>query len=157
MCRIPSADRYHAHVLRTPVEVRNAIRYVLGNFASHAARRGERAPAGWVDPFSSAAGNAPREAQGSLFVEPAVVEARTWLLRRAGEGRGRGDAGAPRGPRLVRSLLVRRDAGEHGIRARWTQITQVEERVGHADDQREAAGRLSRGSSGSGRGQRGGR
>jgi REP element-mobilizing transposase RayT len=27
------ADRYHAHVLRTPAEVRNALRYVVGNFA----------------------------------------------------------------------------------------------------------------------------
>jgi hypothetical protein len=33
-------DRYHAHVLRTPAEVRNALRYVLGNYSSHAARRG---------------------------------------------------------------------------------------------------------------------
>ena len=77
------ADRYHAHVLRTPAEVRNAIRYVLGNFESHAVRRGERASTkGWVDPFSSAAVRAPREAQGQLFVEPATVEATTWLLRR---------------------------------------------------------------------------
>lgn len=37
------ADRYHAHVLRTPAEVRNALRYVLGNFASHAAARGAAA------------------------------------------------------------------------------------------------------------------
>lgn len=37
-------DRHHAHVLGTPAEARNAVRYAVGNFASHAARRGERAP-----------------------------------------------------------------------------------------------------------------
>jgi hypothetical protein len=82
-------DRYHAHVLRTPAEVRNAVRYVLGNFESHAVRRGERASTkGWVDPFSSAALKVPREAQGSLFVEPATATATTWLLRRAATGSG---------------------------------------------------------------------
>ncbi len=48
------ADHYHAHVLRSPAEVRHALAYVLGNFASHARRRGERTSAGWVDPYSSA-------------------------------------------------------------------------------------------------------
>jgi REP element-mobilizing transposase RayT len=80
------ADRYHAHVLHTPAEVRNAIRYVLGNFESHAARRGERTSGRWVDPFSSAAMKAPREAQGVLFIEPATSPARTWLLKRAAVG-----------------------------------------------------------------------
>jgi REP element-mobilizing transposase RayT len=78
-------DRYHAHVLRTPAEVRNALRYVLGNFASHAARRGEPLPGGWVDPFSSAAGKAPRTAQRVLFEEAVTERAETWLMRGAGE------------------------------------------------------------------------
>ena len=77
-------DRYHAHVLRTPAEVRNALRYVLGNFESHAERRGEpRSTKGWVDPYSSAAARAPREAQRSLFLEPATSGAEGWLLRHA--------------------------------------------------------------------------
>jgi hypothetical protein len=77
-------DRYHAHVLRTPTEVRNAVRYVLGNFESHAARRGEpRSTKGWVDPFSSAASRAPREPQLAMLVEPATSPAETWLLRTA--------------------------------------------------------------------------
>lgn len=76
-------DRYHAHVLRSPAEVRNAVAYVLGNFASHACRRGEPVPAGWVDPFSSAVLKPPRKGQGSLFVEPPTRPARTWLLRTA--------------------------------------------------------------------------
>ena len=76
-------DRYHAHVLRTPAEVRNALRYVVGNFASHAARRGEPTPSGWVDPFSSAIVKMPRGKQGVLFAESVTREAETWLLRTA--------------------------------------------------------------------------
>jgi putative transposase len=68
------ADRYHAHVLQTPAEVRNALTYVLGNFASHAARRGEPLPAGFVDPYSSAA------AVGPDGLPPPVSRPRSWLL-----------------------------------------------------------------------------
>jgi hypothetical protein len=78
------ADRYDAHVLRTPAEVRNAVRYVLGNFESHAERRGEpRSTKGWVDPFSSAAKKRPRREQLTLFEEAVTAPAETWLLRRA--------------------------------------------------------------------------
>ena len=78
------ADRYDAHVLRTPAEVRNAVRYVLGNFESHAVRRGELAsPTGWVDPFSSAAARGPRQAQLALFEEAPTAPPETWLLRKA--------------------------------------------------------------------------
>jgi REP element-mobilizing transposase RayT len=78
-------DRYDAHVLKTPTEVRNAVRYVLGNFESHEARRrGERpVETRWVDPFSSAATAGPREPQLTLFFEKATVPAETWLLRKA--------------------------------------------------------------------------
>ncbi len=71
------ADRYHAHILRTPTEVANALRYVRGNFALHAARRGETVPAG-ADGYSSAAlveCAQPREQDGPLVSAPA-----TWLL-----------------------------------------------------------------------------
>jgi REP element-mobilizing transposase RayT len=78
-------DRYHAHVLRTPAEVRNALRYVRGNFASHAARRGEAISERWRDPYSSAVVRAPRVGQGSLWAEPVTRRAETWLLRNAGE------------------------------------------------------------------------
>lgn len=81
-------DRYHAHVLRTPAEVRNAVRYAVGNFESHAARRGERTSGRFVDPFSSAAAAVPRRGQGVLFAEPVTAEPRTWLLRNAGWGAG---------------------------------------------------------------------
>jgi REP element-mobilizing transposase RayT len=78
-------DRYHAHVLRTPAEVRNAVRYVLGNYASHARRRGEPVRAGFVDRFSSASAETPRAVrQASLWPEPPVRAPETWLLRTAG-------------------------------------------------------------------------
>jgi REP element-mobilizing transposase RayT len=88
------ADRYHAHVLRTPAEVRNALRYVVGNFASHAARRGEPRRSGWVDPFSSAAVKTPRTPQRVLFAEAVTRAGKTWLMRGAGEWRvARGECG----------------------------------------------------------------
>ena len=66
------ADRYHAHILRTPREVARAVAYVLGNFFVHAARRGERIEATAPDPYSSAAANDSGP--------PLVVAPRTWLL-----------------------------------------------------------------------------
>jgi REP element-mobilizing transposase RayT len=49
------ADRYHHRVLRTPREVRNALRYVLNNFRKHSARHPAlRRPSGpAIDPASS--------------------------------------------------------------------------------------------------------
>jgi REP element-mobilizing transposase RayT len=70
------ADRYHAHVLRTPREVAHAIRYVLGNHAHHAEARGERVGFRVADRFSSAiflAAELPDEAP--------VATPATWLLR----------------------------------------------------------------------------
>jgi REP element-mobilizing transposase RayT len=65
-------DRYHAHVLRTPAEVRRALAYVAGNFASHARRRGEEIQEGVVDRYSSKA-------------RPDLIDApRSWLLRLEG-------------------------------------------------------------------------
>jgi REP-associated tyrosine transposase len=46
------ADRYHAHLLVSPREAWHAIRYVLDNWAVHAARQGEPAPRG-IDPYCS--------------------------------------------------------------------------------------------------------
>ncbi len=47
------ADRYHAHILKTPTEVRHALRYVCANHDSHRHRRGE-VIIGLPDLFSSA-------------------------------------------------------------------------------------------------------
>lgn len=48
------SERYHARALRTPREVRNALRYVLLNARHHAAAGGRVLAPGWVDPYSSA-------------------------------------------------------------------------------------------------------
>jgi REP element-mobilizing transposase RayT len=76
------ADRFHAHVLRTPLEVAHAVAYVLGNSAVHAVRGGASkegstrptAPlqSAKADPYSSAGGDGP-----ALTAAP-----RTRLLRR---------------------------------------------------------------------------
>jgi putative transposase len=63
-------DRYHAHVLRTPTEVKHAIRYVRDNARQHAAARGDVYSPGYVDPYSSA--GAP---------QVPLPAAQTWLLR----------------------------------------------------------------------------
>jgi putative transposase len=66
------ADRYHAHLLTSPREAANAVRYVLENWRGHAVRQGESAPAG-VDPYCSAAWHGR---------EPvSVSEAHWWMLR----------------------------------------------------------------------------
>ena len=73
------ADRYHARVLRTPLEVRNALAYVLLNGRRHAGRKAkkvgalDRASSGrWFDGWGSKI-----EAPGDA---PAVARARTWLI-----------------------------------------------------------------------------
>jgi REP element-mobilizing transposase RayT len=87
------SDRHHAHVLRTPTEVRRALAYVLLNRRSHLARVGEAAAGGPLDPYSSAPAfdgwapsvDAPRPHPPAPAV---VVEARTWLLRAGWRRRG---------------------------------------------------------------------
>jgi REP element-mobilizing transposase RayT len=85
-------DRYHAHVLRTPTEVRNALRYLRGNYANHATRWGEKVSGRWVDPYTSHVVRVPRGAQGSLWPEPVTRPPETWLIRKGAEslapGRG---------------------------------------------------------------------
>jgi REP element-mobilizing transposase RayT len=82
------ADRYHAHVLRTPAEVRNALAYVLLNHRSHMLRIGEREQAGTLERYTSAAvfdgwvDGPPPEA-------PTVTSPpRSWLLRTGWRRRG---------------------------------------------------------------------
>ncbi len=48
------ADRYHARILKTPHEVKNALRYVVHNFAKHMKELGKPIPLDWRDPYSSA-------------------------------------------------------------------------------------------------------
>jgi len=65
------SDRYHEHVLATPNEVRNALRYVLGNRAHHLAQWGKTPVPDEGDTFSSIARAA----------EPLVRTPGSWLLR----------------------------------------------------------------------------
>ena len=71
------ADRYHAHVLRTPREVRHALAYVLGNARKHGVR--------WVaviDPFSSGRWfDGSDDGRDGADHDAPVARARTWLLR----------------------------------------------------------------------------
>ena len=72
------ADRYHDHVLRSPREVRNALRYVLQNAAKHG-----RQFADGLDRFASGAWfDGWRESFNvkNLPEVTPVARARTWLL-----------------------------------------------------------------------------
>jgi putative transposase len=89
------ADRYHARALRSPREVRFALRYVLLNARKHAR---QAVPAGFVDQRSSAPwfegfsrplelAFGAREARSEWLHasgsrDPPVVAPGTWLLRR---------------------------------------------------------------------------
>lgn len=61
-------DRYHEHILATPTETSNALRYVLGNRAEHLTRWGRPVDRSAVDPFSSLAVRV-------------VVAPESWLLK----------------------------------------------------------------------------
>lgn len=71
-------DRFHAHILRSPREVWNAIRYVQNNSRIHAERRGES----WrhaVDRF--AGGPCPKSFMARC--RALIVEPRSFILRLA--------------------------------------------------------------------------
>jgi REP element-mobilizing transposase RayT len=68
------AERYHAHALKTPREVRNVLVYVLQNFKKHV--RGAQG----LDPCSSAAWfTGWHTAVERIVGRPLVVKPRTWL------------------------------------------------------------------------------
>jgi len=77
------ADRYHLHVLKTPREVRNALRYVLLNSRHHTARV---TGAVLLDPASSArwfdgwTRSTPIASTLMDTLERPVARAQTWLL-----------------------------------------------------------------------------
>ncbi len=74
------AERYHEHVLRTPLEVRRALVYVIQNARKHGAWR----KPGAVDPLSSGEWFDGWRERASAFVSQAtslLALARTWLLR----------------------------------------------------------------------------
>jgi hypothetical protein len=78
------ADRYHDRILRTPREVRNAIRYVFQNARKHAAAGREVAVPAAIDTYTSAPWfDGFRETitvRGLEAIVRPVTDARTWLL-----------------------------------------------------------------------------
>jgi REP element-mobilizing transposase RayT len=79
------AERYHASVLSTPRQVRNALAYVLGNARRHAWEHGRHVLAPrWIDPYSSAdtfGGWRERFARAGPLDETVRAPA-SWLLRK---------------------------------------------------------------------------
>ena len=76
------ADRYHMRILKTPREVRNAIRYVLLNARRHASRSSR---GGTIDPASSGRWfdgwkKGTARVDGGIGTQ-VVAAAHTWLLR----------------------------------------------------------------------------
>lgn len=89
------ADRYHARVLATPREVRNALVYVLQNWKKHLFG------ADGLDPRSSAASFTGWQTRVSIATQRApVVGPRTWLARVGWLQHGRLDV--REGPRVTR-------------------------------------------------------
>ena len=78
------ADRYHDRILKTPREVRNALRYVLGNGKKHAAEGREVAVPQAIDTFTSAPWfDGFRETvtvRGIDAMPRPVTDAHTWML-----------------------------------------------------------------------------
>jgi REP element-mobilizing transposase RayT len=77
------SDRYHARVLRTPTEVRNAVEYVRHNQKKHVRKAGRQMDERYIDPYSSMSGEALWyvDQHGSSMV---VAAPKTWPLRSAG-------------------------------------------------------------------------
>jgi REP element-mobilizing transposase RayT len=104
------ADRYHLRALATPTEVRNALRYVLGNQSHHAARRGIRSRTNAVDAFSSALDfdgwSCRVRYEGWHYTEPVTAPPSTWLLR-VGWTRAGGKLDPRAGPGAAASLSRR--------------------------------------------------
>ncbi len=84
------ADRYHARVLKTPREVRNAVAYVLNNWRHHNEDRAKFARGWKIDPYSSGSQfGGWKELEESAFLFPrretydplCVCLPKTWLLK----------------------------------------------------------------------------
>jgi hypothetical protein len=69
------ADRYHAHVLKTPAEVRNAVHYVLYNKQKH-----RPATKAWdLDEYSSASNDSCWFVGDGGDAAMVIVQPTTWL------------------------------------------------------------------------------
>lgn len=95
------ADRYHARVLRSPTQARNALGYVLSNFRKHGHAGGRG-----VDPYSTAArfdgwrrpvARDQRDGRDGPFAGAPLAPARSWILRIGWQRGGLLDPAAPPG------------------------------------------------------------
>jgi hypothetical protein len=77
------ADRYHANILASPTQVRNAVEYVRHNHEKHRQKAGQPVHPFYIDPFSSMSGRASTYMQSYSLGIPVVAAPRTWLLRHA--------------------------------------------------------------------------
>jgi hypothetical protein len=111
------ADRYHARILRTPREVRNALVYVLNNWRKHI-----RSAQG-LDPCSSARWfEGWRTVAAPADVPRPIVKARTWLARIGWLRHGLIDVderprSAPISPQA--SVRASRRVGQTACSSRW--------------------------------------
>jgi REP element-mobilizing transposase RayT len=96
------ADRYHAHQLRGPREVRNCIVYVLKNYAKHPVASPEPGTEPWrgIDPCSSARWfTGWADGHAAEASTPPVASPRTWLLGDGWRLRGGGTIDRREAPR----------------------------------------------------------
>jgi len=77
------ADRYHARILKTPTEVRNAVEYVQNNYRKHCERSGRSVHPYYIDPYSSMSGRACCYMLDYHHGVPVIAAPRTWLLNQA--------------------------------------------------------------------------
>jgi len=77
-------DRFHARLLRTPREVKNALLYLVNNGKKHLEQIGRAVAARWLDPCASVAAlgawcpDLPR----TNTTAPPVAKPNSWLLLR---------------------------------------------------------------------------
>jgi hypothetical protein len=96
-------DRYHARQLRTPLEVRHGLLYVLNNKRKHAAQSGLVLRHAWIDPCSSGPiFTGWRDAKPRRGLDLGTLAPRTWLLREGWRRHGLlGVAEVPGSPQRV--------------------------------------------------------
>ena len=113
------ADRYHAEVIRTPRQARNALAYVLNNWRKHREHRAKLARGWLVDPFSTGwSFDGWKEREDEPFVwklrasyEPIMSwRPRTWLLSTGWRRYGLVSVYEVPGPRASVFPAQRRDA-----------------------------------------------